>query len=70
MEQLQTPGVQAALRAIRGGEADCVVLRRDGVPVPGHGRGVRPLLQFLEHDPDTLAGAPSNPRNPPGHRWR
>lgn len=57
MEQLQTPGVQAALRAIRGGEADCVVLRRDGVPVPGHGRGVRPLLQFLEHDPDTLAGA-------------
>lgn len=53
---LQTD-IDAALARIAAGEADCFILRPGCEPLPGHGRGVRPLLQLLENAPETLHGA-------------
>ena len=49
--------IDAALARIAAGEADCFILRPGCEPLPGHGRGVRPLLQLLENAPETLHGA-------------
>ena len=49
--------IDAALERIAAGEADCFILRPGCEPLPGHGRGVRPLLQLLENAPETLHGA-------------
>ncbi len=49
--------IDAALARIAAGEADCYLLRPGQEPLPGHGRGVRPLLQLLENQPDALCGA-------------
>ena len=49
--------IDAALARIAAGEADCFILRPGYEPLPGHGRGVRPLLQLLENAPETLHGA-------------
>ena len=49
--------IDAALERIAAGEADCYILRPGCEPLPGHGRGVRPLLQLLENSPETLHGA-------------
>ncbi len=49
--------IDIALARIAAGEADCYILRPGQEPLPGHGRGVRPLLQLLENQPDALRGA-------------
>ena len=49
--------IDAALDRIAAGEADCLILRPGCEPLPGHGRGVRPLLQLLENQPGALRGA-------------
>ena len=49
--------IHAALDRIAAGEADCFILQPGCEPLPGHGRGVRPLLQLLENQPGALRGA-------------
>ena len=49
--------IDAALDRIAAGEADCFILQPGCEPLPGHGRGVRPLLQLLENQPGALRGA-------------
>ncbi len=49
--------IRAAADAIRSGEADCVLLYADGSQRRGSGRGVRPLLQLTNEEPDALRGA-------------
>ncbi len=49
--------LQEAVDAIRAGKADCVLLYPDKEPMLCTGRGVKPLLQLLNTQPDALAGA-------------
>ncbi len=46
-----------AVETIESGQADCVLLQPDQPPYPASGRGVRPLLQLLQNDPQRLQGA-------------
>ena len=48
--------IDTALERIAASEAYCYILRPGCAPLPGHGRGVRPLLQLLENSPETLRG--------------
>ena len=60
METIRTidrASADAALDAIAAGGADCFLLREGSAPLPGQGRGIRPLLQFLEKEPELLKGA-------------
>ena len=51
-----SPGVAEAQRMIREKRAECVLVKR-GMIESRRGRGVMPLLDFLDHSPKHLAGA-------------
>ena len=56
-ENVSRAQLDAAAQAIDDGQADCVLLRAGQPPLYGHGRGVRPLLQFLQNEPQQLQNA-------------
>ncbi len=56
-KKITQAAIDAALDAVAAGEADCFILRPGCAPLPGQGRGIRPLLQLLENDPAALKGA-------------
>jgi len=49
--------VSEARKRLQSGQATCIVMRGGVIVRDAHGRGVKPILRFLEDEPEVLAGA-------------
>jgi len=50
-------GLTTAQERIKTGQATCILIRDEVITGEASGIGVKPILQFLENEPDTLKGA-------------